>query len=62
MIRVRTITDLNACRDLWHELMPAGLVSDLWEVRACFNDHYHHLPRFVVAEENGRVVGFLPLS
>ncbi len=62
MVRIQTVTDIAECRDLWMKLMPAELVSDLWEVRACFNDHYNHSPRFVVAEENGRVVGFLPLS
>ena len=62
MIRVRTVTDINECRDLWKKLMPSVLVSDLWEVRDCFHAHYGHAPRFIVAEEDGRVVGFLPLS
>jgi len=62
MIRVRTITDIDRCRELWNELMPHDLVSDLWEVRACFHHQYGHQPNFVVAEEGGQVVGFLPLS
>jgi len=62
MIRVRTVSDINECRDLWRKLMPSVLVSDLWEVRNCFHAHYGHSPRFIVAEEFGRVVGFLPLS
>lgn len=62
MTRVRTITDIKECRDFWGQLMPGELVSDLWEVRTCFHDHYCHPPRFVVAEENGRVTGLLPLS
>jgi hypothetical protein len=62
MVRVRTITDIGECRELWEKLMPGELVSDLWEVRACFHNLYDHSPRFILAEENGRVVGFLPLS
>ncbi|MEW5993305.1 MAG: GNAT family N-acetyltransferase [Candidatus Zixiibacteriota bacterium] len=42
--------------------MPIELVSDLWEVRACFHSHYGHPPQFVVAEEDGLIKGFLPLS
>jgi len=35
---------------------------DLWEVRACFHRHYQRPLRFLVAEEAGETVGFLPLS
>lgn len=62
MRRISSIRDLDECRQLWQRLMPADLVSDLWEVRACFHEHYRHAPRFVVAEEDGQVTGFLPLS
>lgn len=62
MKRIRTIGDLDECRQLWEQHMPADLLSDLWEVRDCFHRHYRHKPRFVVAEEGGRTVGFLPLS
>jgi hypothetical protein len=53
---------VDECRELWKALMPNELVSDLWEVRECFHSHYGHPPRFVVAEENGLIKGFLPLS
>lgn len=62
MYRIRKVTDINECRDLWKALMPTELVSDLWEVRTCFHIHYDHPPCFIVAEENGSVKGFLPLS
>ncbi|UCE24450.1 MAG: GNAT family N-acetyltransferase [Candidatus Zixiibacteriota bacterium] len=62
MYRVRTVTDIGECRELWQRLMPTELVSDLWEVRDCFHRHYNHPLHFIVAEESGAVKGFLPLS
>jgi len=62
MRRIRTVSDIEECRQLWNQCMPAELLSDLWEVRDCFHRQYRHQPRFIVAEEHGRVVGFLPLS
>jgi hypothetical protein len=62
MRRVRSTSDLEECRLLWQQLMPEELVSDLWDVRCCFHSQYGHRPHFVVAEDNGRVEGFLPLS
>ena len=62
MYRIRTAGDIEECKALWKKLMPTELVSDLWEVRACFHDQYRHRPHFVIAEEDGRVIGFLPLS
>jgi len=62
MRRLRTISDPAECRDAWNRLMPSELVSDLWEVRDCFHRHYRHPLHFVVAEQNGRVTGFLPLT
>jgi len=47
---------------LWQENIPQQFISDLWEVRDCFNRHYGHRPHFVVAERSGRVRGLLPLS
>ena len=62
MIRVQTVSDISKCQELWMRLMPGELISDIWDVRACFNDRYGNLPRFIVAEENDKVIGFLPLS
>ena len=47
---------------MWTQLMPAEFISDLWEVRACFQNHYGHRPRFIITEDEGQIVGFLPLS
>jgi hypothetical protein len=62
MVTIKTVRDIDECRELWKQLMPTELASDLWEVRNCFHSHYGHRPRFIVAEENGRIKGFLPLS
>lgn len=62
MVEVYSISDPAECQRLWRELMPAELVSDLWEVRDCFHREYRHQCRFVVAEEHGRIIGFVPLS
>ena len=59
---IRTVDDLDECRLLWQRLMPQELVSDLWDVRACFQERYGHRPHFIVAESEGDICGFLPLS
>jgi hypothetical protein len=61
MCAICTVSDVDECRRLWKQLLPAEMVSDLWEVRECFHSQYRHSPRFIVAEEGGNVVGFLPL-
>jgi len=62
VFRLRTITDPDECRDLWERCLPREVISDLWEVRACFDQHYRHQPHFIVAEQGGRIRGLLPLS
>ena len=62
MYRIRVVTELDACRRHWEQIFPREFVSDLWEVRACFDRHYRHEPCFIVAEEHGEVCGLLPLS
>src|SRR5262245_3432941 len=61
MINVRVETDLERCRHLWEGLIPPDKLTDLWEVRDCFNRHFQRKPYFVVAEDNGRPVGLIPL-
>ena len=62
MCRLRTVTDVDACQELWQRHMPREGLTDLWEVRACFHRHYQRPLRFLVAEEGNETVGFLPLS
>jgi len=62
MKRVRVVTDLVECRELWKQLIPQEQLSDLWEVRDCFQRQYGHKPYFVVCEDESGVCGFLPLS
>ena len=62
MYRIRVVTDRDECRGHWERVFPREFVSDLWEVRSCFDSHYRHQPCFIVAEERGEVRGLLPLS
>ncbi len=62
MIRVSIYRDLKKCRELWERLWPQECLFDLWAVRRCFAEHYPHPPEFHVAEEDGHIVGLLPLS
>jgi hypothetical protein len=61
MLRVRVATDLGECRGIWESHMPDQLVTDLWEVRACFDRYFRRPPHFLVCENGGAVAGLLPL-
>ena len=61
MIQVRCETDLQSCRQLWQKLIPQEKLADLWEMRECFHQHFNRKPYFVVAEEDGRPIGLMPL-
>ena len=62
MYHIRVVTDRGECRSLWEKVFPREFVSDLWEVRECFDRHYRHEPCFIAAEDRGEVRGLLPLS
>ncbi len=62
MVRIRIATNLDECEILWRRTVPQETISDLWEVRSCFQRHFNRPTYFVVAEEHGEVVGLLPLS
>ncbi|MEZ5357753.1 MAG: GNAT family N-acetyltransferase [Candidatus Zixiibacteriota bacterium] len=62
MLRISHTTEFDECRRLWNEVIPPARITDLWDVRAKFHRHYKNRPFFVYAEENGRIVGLLPLS
>lgn len=56
---------LNApedCRAAWEKYWPVKSVFDLWQVRSCFHNHYNRPLSFHIAESQGHVVGFMPLS
>ncbi|MDP8214421.1 MAG: GNAT family N-acetyltransferase [Candidatus Euphemobacter frigidus] len=62
MSRFRVVTGLEECRDVWEQIMPREVISDLWEVRVCFQKHFRRQPHFIVAEEDRAIRGLLPLS
>ena len=61
-MNVKVLEDLEQCRRIWQEMMPRRSVFDLWAIRACFQRQYGYWPRFLVAEDRGRVRGLVALS
>lgn len=62
MVEFEIITDLEPGREIWERTIPRESLSDLWEVRDCFQHCFQRPCAFVVAREEGEVIGFLPLS
>lgn len=62
MYDIRIINDLEQCRDVWERAVPQKTVWDLWEFRACFQEHYGRPACFIVAESSDRPIEILPLS
>jgi hypothetical protein len=61
MIRKKIVTDIDACGRLWNSLIPVHNLSDLWEIRLCFHQHYRHRLHFLVFEDRNEIVGMIPL-
>ncbi|MEW5925116.1 MAG: GNAT family N-acetyltransferase [Candidatus Zixiibacteriota bacterium] len=62
MRNIRIVSDLDECRSIWKQVMPSDFITDLWEVRECFQKNFQRPPYFIVSERNGRITGLLPLS
>jgi len=62
MSELRVVTDLAECRDVWERAFPRENLSDLWEVRDCFQEHFQRPAHFLVGDESGEFTAFLPLS
>ena len=58
----RIVSDLDECQALWRAAIPAEYITDLWEVRACFQQHFKRPLYFIVVEDNEGICGLLPLS
>jgi len=56
------ITDLEPGREIWERVIPRQSLTDLWEVRDCFQRFFRRPAAFVVGREGDIVTGFLPLS
>jgi len=59
--KLRVVTDLEECEQLWRKVIPEDTITDLWEVRECFDRHFSRPPHFFVAE-NECVCGLVPTS
>ena len=62
MYGLRVVTDLDECEEAWRRAMPAQFLSDLWEVRAAFHEHFQRPACFLIAEDTAGPCGLLPLS
>ncbi|MFB0508149.1 MAG: GNAT family N-acetyltransferase [Thermodesulfobacteriota bacterium] len=62
MKKIRIVSNLEECRAIWQEVMPRHYLTDLWEVRDCFQNHFGNRPHFVLAEDGNGIQGLLPLS
>jgi hypothetical protein len=61
-LKVHVCSDLDQAELLWKNHWPRQCLFDLWPVRACFQQHYHHRPCFMVVSRGHRVFGLLALS
>lgn len=59
---IRIVSDLDECQALWRAVIPAEYITDLWEVRSCFQQHFKRPLNFIVVEDNEEICGLLPLS
>ena len=62
MYNIHIITDLEQCRDIWKCTIPQETIWDLWELRACFQEHYQSPACFIAAECSNGLTELLPLS
>lgn len=56
------VHDLDHAAELWGQLMPEEVVTDLWEVRMAFHRHFRRPCLFLLEETDGIPTGLLPLS
>jgi hypothetical protein len=62
MYDIRIINDLEQCRDIWKHTVPQENIWDIWEFRACFQEHFRRPACFIVAENSHGFTEILPLS
>ena len=62
MGEILLINNPDECARLWRAHMPRQILTDLWEVRQCFQRHFKRPSLFIVYREKGRLQGLLPLS
>lgn len=62
MPRLLEVSDLDQCQELWRRLVPRRVLTDLWEVRACFQRHFQRPALFLVHQGGDDLRGLLPLS
>lgn len=58
---IQIVQDREECSRLWATHYPCEGLFDLWDVRDCFARAFNREPYFIVYEEDGDIIGFLPL-
>lgn len=62
MAEFEIITDLEPGREIWEKLILRRSLTDLWEVRNCFQRRFQRPAAFILGREGGAITAFLPLS
>ncbi len=62
MAEFEIIRELEPGREIWKRVIPRQSLTDLWEVRDCFQRSFGRPAAFITARERGEIAGFLPLS
>ncbi len=62
MVSVRVVHDLDECAELWQRVMPRSTLTDLWEIRFCFHQHFKRPLHFLTLGNENRTAGLIPLS
>lgn len=58
---IRTVTDRDECRRLWHAVSPHRRAWDEWDLMNAFHDDETYRFRFLVRDDDGRIGGLIPL-
>lgn len=62
MFKVSIVENPEECRRLWERIVPQQFLTDLWDVRECFQSGFRRPACFVVAHDLRGICGLLPLS
>lgn len=62
MLSIYGETDIKRCKELWNQHIVLKQLTDHWDLRECFHQHFNNPAFFVVAQESSQIVGLIPLS
>lgn len=66
MLKIRVISEIREARRIWDELSSCNNIYEDWDFRYIFfrqfNEKLNYSLKFYIGEEDGRIIGFLPLQ